>query len=92
VSCSVSKGDRRGGGGSGGGTDLIVLDDHMMTSAAGAKKKFTGRCRLFIGSLPQDYKDPELRELFKPFGEISECFISPRGFAFVKMVCVRTAI
>ncbi|KRZ14779.1 Paraspeckle component 1, partial [Trichinella zimbabwensis] len=49
------------------------------------RKKFSGRARLFIGNLPQDTTEEELRELFSKFGELSECFISRKGFAFVRM-------
>lgn len=50
------------------------------------KKKFTGRCRLFIGNIPPDLKEAELKELFTPHGDISECFLSGKGFAFLRLV------
>lgn len=50
------------------------------------KKKFTGRCRLFVGNLPMDLKEEELKELFAPHGDIAECYLSGKGFAFLRMV------
>ncbi|MFH4978045.1 hypothetical protein AB6A40_004754 [Gnathostoma spinigerum] len=49
------------------------------------KKKFTGRCRLFVGNLPNDLKEEELKELFTPHGDIAECYLSGKGFAFLRM-------
>ena len=50
------------------------------------KKKFTGRCRLFVGNLPNEVKEAELKELFSPHGDIAECYLSGKGFAFLRMV------
>lgn len=50
------------------------------------KKKFTGRCRLFVGNLPNEVKEAELKELFTPHGDISECYLSGKGFAFLRLV------
>ena len=50
------------------------------------KKKFTQRCRLFVGNLPIDLKESELKELFAPHGDISECYLSGKGFAFLRLV------
>lgn len=52
------------------------------------KKKFTGRCRLFVGNLPNDLKEAELKELFAPHGDIAECYLSGKGFAFLRLVSV----
>lgn len=49
------------------------------------KKKFTGRCRLFVGNLPNEVKEAELKELFAPHGDIAECYLSGKGFAFLRM-------
>ncbi|CAJ0586508.1 unnamed protein product, partial [Mesorhabditis spiculigera] len=49
------------------------------------KKKFTGRCRLFVGNLSHDLKEDELKELFRTHGEVAECYLSGKGFAFVNM-------
>lgn len=48
--------------------------------------KFSGRNRLYIGNLTSDVTEPELKELFKPYGEISEAFINTeKNFAFLKL-------
>lgn len=48
--------------------------------------KFSGRNRLYIGNLTNDVTEDELKELFKPFGEISEAFINAeKNFAFLKI-------
>nr|5CA5_A Chain A, NONO-1 [Caenorhabditis elegans]5CA5_B Chain B, NONO-1 [Caenorhabditis elegans] len=49
------------------------------------KKKFTGRCRLFVGNLPNEVKETELKELFSPHGDIAECYLSGKGFAFLRL-------
>ncbi|VDD89449.1 unnamed protein product [Enterobius vermicularis] len=58
-------------------------DNELMSDLP--KKKFTGRCRLFVGNLPNDLKEDELKELFSPHGEIAECYLSGKGFAFLRM-------
>lgn len=48
--------------------------------------KFSGRNRLYIGNLTSDVTENELKEMFKPFGEISEAFINTeKNFAFLKL-------
>uniref|UniRef100_A0A914BWE5 RRM domain-containing protein n=1 Tax=Acrobeloides nanus TaxID=290746 RepID=A0A914BWE5_9BILA len=49
------------------------------------KKLYTGRCRLFVGGLPREITRDELTDLFTPFGDVSETFLSDKGFGFVKM-------
>lgn len=50
------------------------------------KKKFTGRCRLFIGNLPYDISEEAFRKLFEPYGETNEVFVNPqRAFGFVRL-------
>ncbi|KAG5679670.1 hypothetical protein PVAND_009224 [Polypedilum vanderplanki] len=47
---------------------------------------FSGRNRLYVGNLTSDVTDEELKELFSPYGEISETFInSEKNFAFLKV-------
>ena len=58
-------------------------DNELMSDLP--KKKFTGRCRLFVGNLPNDLKEEELKELFSPHGDIAECYLSGKGFAFLRM-------
>ncbi|XP_070498915.1 hrp65 protein isoform X3 [Chironomus tepperi] len=48
--------------------------------------KFSGRNRLYIGNLTSDVTEEELKELFSPYGEISEAFINAeKNFAFLKI-------
>ena len=50
------------------------------------ERKFTGRCRLFIGNLVNTTED-DLREMFKNFGEMSEVFVNQeKGFGFIRLV------
>jgi len=53
---------------------------------ADPSKKFTGRCRLFVGNLPHNTTEEQVKVLFEPFGEIGEIYLGPKSsFAFVKM-------
>lgn len=48
--------------------------------------KFSGRNRLYVGNLTNDVTEEELKDLFSPYGEISEAFINPeKNFAFLKI-------
>ena len=50
------------------------------------EKKFTGRCRLFVGNLPSDITESEFRDIFVKYGEIGECFLNnQRSFGFIKL-------
>lgn len=49
-------------------------------------KKFSGRCRLFVGNLPHNTSEEKLKTLFDRFGEVGEVYLGPKSaFAFVKM-------
>lgn len=62
-------------------------ESKMETEEPQAPKKFTGRCRLFVGNLPNDTNEDEFKSMFSPYGELSEVFVNPtRGFGFVKLV------
>ena len=51
------------------------------------EKKFSNKARLFVGNLPRDMTDTELRKLFEPFGEVHEVFHQKeKNFGFVRMV------
>ena len=50
-------------------------------------KKFSGRCRLFVGNVPPETREQEFESWFKPYGECSEIFLNAqRGFGFIRMV------
>ena len=57
-----------------------------MNTQPQADRKFTGRCRLFVGNLPADMTESEFKELFTKFGEIGEVFLNTqRSFGFIKL-------
>ncbi|TKR77728.1 hypothetical protein L596_018646 [Steinernema carpocapsae] len=78
-----------GGGGSSGAQGGLLLsgaplrEDQLMQELP--KKKFTGRCRLFVGNLTNDVTESELKALFSGHGDISECYMSQKGYAFLRM-------
>ena len=90
-----------GGGGGGGGGGPGRNDDFFVSQRLRAisgpthelpqiehseETKFSGRNRLYVGNLTNDVTEEDLRELFKPFGEIGEVFSNPeKNFAFLKM-------
>ena len=50
-------------------------------------KNFTGKCRLFVGNLPNDISETEFKEIFSKYGEIGEAFLNTsRSFGFIKLV------
>ncbi len=50
-------------------------------------KKFSNKARVFIANLPREMLETELRELFRPYGEVQEIFIQKeKSFAFCRMV------
>lgn len=52
-------------------------------------RKFSNHCRLWVGNLPLDIKEDDVKELFKPFGEYDEVYFDKnKGFAFVRMVSI----
>lgn len=60
---------------------------NLVSKEGVSAKKFTGRCRLFVGNLPPSITDEEFRKMFEQFGEIAEVFLHPqKGFGFVKLV------
>lgn len=62
-------------------------DDYSYNINDGKEKKFTGRCRLFVGNLPTEINENEFKELFIKYGEIGESFLNTqRGFGFIKLV------
>ena len=75
-----------------GGNNNYNIGDNGLSSKYDTKdqsmpeKKFTGRCRLFVGNLPLDLSETEFKELFKKYGETGECFLNTqRSFGFIKL-------
>jgi proline- and glutamine-rich splicing factor len=53
------------------------------------EKKFTGRCRLYIGNLTSDVTEEEITLLFQPYGETAELFVNKeKNFAFIRLVSI----
>lgn len=86
--------DDRGGGGGRKGEDYMVIQKlknlqgptHEMPPVEYEEVKFSGRNRLYVGNLPHDVKEEDLREWFKPYGEINEAFVNnEKNFAFLKV-------
>ena len=51
------------------------------------EKKFSNKARLFVGNLPRDFSEQQLRELFQESGEVQEVFVNKeKNFGFVRMV------
>lgn len=50
-------------------------------------KKFSNKARLFVGNLPRDFSEEEMKKLFEPHGEVQEVYIhKEKNFGFVRMV------
>ena len=57
-----------------------------LPSKDNSEQKFSSRCRLYVGNFA-DVTEEEVREMFKPFGEVNECYVQPeKMFAFVRLV------
>ena len=51
------------------------------------ERKFSNKARLFVGNLPRDFSEEELRKLFEQHGEVQEVFLNKeKSFGFVRMV------
>ena len=66
------------------------VEDSQNSRAVGdgrREKKFSNKARLFIGNLPRDYSEEEVKKLFEKFGEVQEVYINKeKNFGFVRMV------
>jgi len=59
------------------------------TESLQKEKKFSGRCRLFVGNLPNGMSENEFQKFFEGFGELNEVFLNAsRGFGFIRLVSV----
>ena len=63
------------------------VEKETVGEEATGDRKFTGRCRLFVGNLSADTTEKEFKEMFDPYGESSEMFLNAaRAFGFIRMV------
>ena len=61
-------------------------NSHKSKEPKSKERKFSGRCRLFVGNL-LNCEETELREMFEKYGEVAEVFVNKdKGFGFVRMV------
>ncbi|XP_076444637.1 uncharacterized protein LOC143282765 isoform X2 [Babylonia areolata] len=59
---------------------------HSTEQKTTEEKKFTGRCRLFVGNLTSDITEDDFKKLFSAYGEVSEVYVNAgRGFGFIRM-------
>ncbi|CAL1293833.1 unnamed protein product [Larinioides sclopetarius] len=59
---------------------------NLVSKEGVSAKKFTGRCRLFVGNLPTNITEEDFRKMFEQFGEIAEVFLQKqKGYGFVKL-------
>ena len=62
------------------------------TNSGKKERKFTGRCRLFVGNLANTDED-ELKGMFEQFGEVAEVFVNKeKGFGFIRLVSVKVIV
>ncbi|XP_044200425.1 paraspeckle component 1 isoform X1 [Thunnus albacares] len=72
------------GEGSGEGPAEMTLD--ITSFRKPGEKTFTQRSRLFVGNLPMDIPEEELKNMFAKYGKINEVFINrDRGFGFIRL-------
>jgi len=91
-------GNRSGGGGYGGGRGGFrggydkIRDKVMQMSGPQidlppmefTEKKFNANSRLFVGNLPRDLQEEELREMFTKYGELGQFYFNKEGsYAFI---------
>lgn len=72
------------------GNSVEYPQDHEQSPVADDKpkepKKFTGRCRLFVGNFTSDFDEDEMSKLFKEFGDVSEAYCNrEKGFGFIRL-------
>jgi len=58
----------------------------ILENSRGEKKSFV-KSRLFIGNLPRDMREQEVKVLFEEYGEVNEVFVQrDKGYGFIRMV------
>ncbi|KAM3925811.1 non-POU domain-containing octamer-binding protein-like [Leptodactylus fuscus] len=64
--------------------DALTID--LKSFRKPGEKTFTQRSRLFVGNLPQDVTEEELRKMFEKYGKAGEIFIhNDKGFGFIRL-------
>ena len=59
---------------------------HELPPVDSSEKQFSGRSRLYVGNLPPNITEDEVKELLKKFGEVSESFLNgEKHFAFLRL-------
>lgn len=60
---------------------------HRSSGTPRSEKRCSVRSRLFIGNLPRDMKESQVKDMFAVHGEVIEVFVQrEKGFGFVRMV------
>ena len=71
--------------------EFSVLEGASGSGEARREKKFSNKARLFVGNLPRDFTEDELKKLFEPHGEVQEVYVhKEKSFGFVRMVSSQT--
>ncbi|KAG8553955.1 hypothetical protein GDO81_003616 [Engystomops pustulosus] len=69
---------------SSGPNDGVTID--LKNFRKPTEKTYTQRSRLFVGNLPNDVTEEELRKLFEKYGKAGEIFIhKDKGFGFIRL-------
>ena len=59
---------------------------HDLETLEFGEKAFSSRARLYIGNLAPTVTEERVKEMFKPYGKVGECYLNKdRRFAFVRM-------
>lgn len=67
----------------------LAAPTHDLPPQDVSEKKFSGRCRLYIGNLTGDVTEEEITQMFSPYGEVAEQFVNKeKNFAFIRMVSI----
>ncbi|XP_074639998.1 protein no-on-transient A-like isoform X2 [Tubulanus polymorphus] len=73
--------NNRGGGMDRGETTSMLVEDKPKE-----EKKFTGRCRLFVGNLTPELEEEDFKKMFLEFGDVSEVYLNKqKGFGFIRL-------
>jgi len=50
------------------------------------ERKFSNHCRLWVGNLPLNIEEDDVKKLFEPYGEFDDAYFDKsKGFAFLRM-------